>query len=306
MKGWLAVFALLTLMTAGCGDRVPFNPAAIEKHDLSGADEGSNGGQVQQQANIDAGEQKVEAAAAANDDAPSIPLPDEIKLIFKPLELEKLQQGGPSSGWKLNKTIPFGQVDGEPVSLDIYTEEPKDSYTSTMVYGVLQVHGITYVIRDLSHDFISDVSIDSPIYEVFGQLFDGQRKYVLIGAVEMFANGPGLKMYVVRDVESGELSTFSDWGEPSILDLNGDGIDEFVIEFQGLHMSWPDLTLVKAEGGKLEKSGSVLEAIRRNGWKAALKREQTPIIEISNVWEESPLVYRYVYKQGTLVRIDGP
>lgn len=303
MKGWVAILALLTLvMTASCRDREPLREAAaLGRYALVGADEGSAGGQEQHDTIIKAGESEHAEAAV-----PAMPPPDKIKLIFQPLVLDKLQQGKPSAGWRLNKTISFGEVDGEPTAMDVYVEELNDSYISTMVHGVLHVKGNSYLIRELSHDFIYENSRDAPIYK-FGHLFGGQQKFELIGAVEIFANGPGLKLFVVRDVESEELTTFSNWGEPSFLDLDRDGIDEFIIEFLGLHLSWPDLTVVRAEGGKLKRIGSVLDAIKMNEGNAAvlLKREQPPIIEISNLWDESVPVYRYVYKQGALVTKDG-
>lgn len=53
-------------------------------------------------------------------------------------------------------------------------------------------------------------------------------------------NGPGLTVYLVMDREQNRAYTFDAWGQASFLDIDGDGDEELVIEFPGLHMSPPD------------------------------------------------------------------
>ncbi|WP_040951429.1 hypothetical protein [Gorillibacterium massiliense] len=233
---------------------------------------------------------------------PLPPLPDTIKLTFRPLQLESLQPGKSDSAWKRLKSVPFGtDMQGE-MTLTLYEESKDDVYFPKQWNGVLQDKRRSYLIRDLSYSFgQAGANQEPPNVIVFNRFISGQERYKLIGAIEMNANGPGLYLLIVEDAKSGELAGFEEWGTPGFIDLDGDGADEFIVEFQGLHLSWPDLLLIRPENGNLV-AASVLQSVRRNHEDLAVlnRISKPPVIDISNIMSEHEPVYEYSYRNGIL------
>jgi hypothetical protein len=79
----------------------------------------------------------------------------------------------------------------------------------------------------------------------------------LLGGLEKDANGPGSVDYIMYDVKKKTWMIFSDWGKPQFVDLDSDGVEEFVIQFEGLHLQWPDVSIYTWNNGYLEASRSL-------------------------------------------------
>lgn len=156
------------------------------------------------------------------------------------------------------------------------------------------------------YSIVDDQPLVCPQLCVFQRYFSGQMRYELLGNVELMANGSGRKLFLVYDYDTDKLNTFEAWGEASFLDLDADGEDEFLIEFRGQHLNWPDAAVVRVENGELEMTRSLLEAERRNqGDYATIIRDRTPpIIRISNIRTENEPVYDYEYDHGVLHAVE--
>ncbi|MEK8127638.1 hypothetical protein WMW72_06875 [Paenibacillus filicis] len=236
---------------------------------------------------------------------PLPPLPDTIRPSFEPLTMNELQKGEPSPEWQLRQSIPFGQIGPSEGMLHIYEASSPDELLSSSVHGILSLPGGEYLLRDLSRSFLEQRQPGCDEVCLFQRVLPGQERVELIGSIELFANGPGLHANVVDDRDERKLQVFDNWGQVVFVDLDQDGSDELIIQFQGLHNSPPDVFFIRATEGVLEKSESVVTALGRNSWDfARLEQERTPpVISIGNVWTEAELVYAYTYRQGVLERV---
>jgi hypothetical protein len=231
-------------------------------------------------------------------------LPDRIDLTFKALPLEELRTASISPDWKLVKSIPFGTIGQEQAELNVYDENLENNILPKTYVGLLKVKEAQYLIQDLSASLVEKEQFDCSSLCVFQRFFPDQTRYKLLGSLELFANGPGRKLFIVNDVTSGTLKSFERWGEPGFIDLDADGTDEFIIEFQGLHLSWPDLTIVRSGKDTLEICDSVVNSIRKNpgDYVNLLRDSNPPMILFSNAVSEDEPIYYYSYSNGKLLR----
>ncbi|MGR8942072.1 MAG: hypothetical protein ACU83P_10835, partial [Gammaproteobacteria bacterium] len=51
--------------------------------------------------------------------------------------------------------------------------------------------------------------------------------------------------YILCEERNGELSTFSEWGTPTFVELDLDGYDEILLQFQGQHLTLPDVSVLR-------------------------------------------------------------
>jgi len=233
--------------------------------------------------------------------------PDRIDLVFNPLQLDELQRISVlTTDWELVNSIPFGQIEGKEIELDVYKVKPEDEYLGTQLNGILKIQEARYQIIDLSSSLIEIERVECPQVCLFQRLFSNQEQFELLGSIELSSNGPGLKLYVINDLINKNLNSFTSWGEPSFIDLDDDGNDEFIIEFQGQHLSWPDISLIRANNGLMEESASVLSSFSKNqGDFAKLTMgNKPPLISISNVDSENEPVYHYLYNGGVLEKVE--
>lgn len=233
------------------------------------------------------------------------PLPDQIELTFETLELRELPTGEPSPDWVFEKrvTLELEQID---VEVALYREASGDDRFRDRLHGVLTYRDRSVLLHDVSLDLMAD-DLDCYLICVFSQTLPGQDHLLLVGTVDKFANGPGLRTYVIYDKLGHVFRFFDAWGEPDFIDLDGDGDDELIIEFPGLHLNWPDVVIVRTEAERLEISWSVVHpAQRETGDYAILVKDKTPPrIRFSNIRSEEEPAYDYVYDQGSLQRCES-
>lgn len=237
----------------------------------------------------------------------SIPgMPDEIPLSFTPLPLAEPPAGGPEQGWTFVKVLPFGQAGRLDILLEIYQEVGEDSMLPAVYYGVLRKGGEQYLIRNLAASLLQGPSEEPDTGTVVcPYLFPGQTRFELIGYLDMAANGPGRKLYLLFDREQSRFNTFEVWGSPDLLDLDGDGADEFVISFRGLHLAFPDVAIIRTgAGGVPEITASILLNGRRSREDFAVLRTHDgdlPTIEIANAGSDGGPVYQYAYRKRAVL-----
>jgi len=215
--------------------------------------------------------------------------------------MEELQEGNELNNWNMIKSVSFGEIANNSAVIDIYVVNGTD-LSFKQLNGILRFKEKKYLISDLSPSFIESGSNECPQICIFQHYFQNQDRYKIIGAIDISLNGPGLKKYFLYDETLSKLLTFDEWGEPGFIDLDNDGNEEFVIEFQGLHLSWPDLSIIREVNGTLEISSSVFNSISRRQGDFAILNKDTypPTISISNVESDNNSVYSYLYHQGIL------
>ncbi|MBO2942629.1 hypothetical protein JJQ72_01345 [Paenibacillus sp. F411] len=275
-------FILLIILVSGCGSINPKYSTNIS------VEEGSD---VEMNGNSD-----------------SIEKPNHINLVFNPLMMEDIKSNTEiTTKWELIKSIPFGEIEGNEVELEIYKSNSKEDNLRSELNGILKTQEVQLVISDLADSFIEKKELDCSQFCLFQRIFAEQEQYELLGSVELYSNGPGNRLYIVYDLINDKFKSFNAWGEPYFIDLDDDGSDEFIIEFQGLHMSLPDITIIKAYNGKLGFSESVFSSIQRNpGDFATLNiNNNPPTIMISNVQSDLEKIHNYIYNQGVLERTES-
>lgn len=240
-----------------------------------------------------------------NEGSPSSTMPDKITLSFTPLEMNELQMGEVASDWKYIKSIAFGRIEDSEAALDIYEIKASSENLTNQINGVLKFKDNQFILSNLPSSLIEGDGNVCPQVCLFQRYFSNQNSFELIGSVDASLNGPGIKEYLIYDAANSKIVSIDLWGEPSFIDLDTDGNDEFIVEFQGLHLSWPDLSIIRTtKNGQLEISTSVFNSIQKNqGDFAILINENVPpIIRFSNVQSETEPFYNYTYNDGILVR----
>ena len=141
----------------------------------------------------------------------------------------------------------------------------------------MNLQGKIYVISNVSLDLLVDKAVNNIV--VFNQTFSSDSKdYYFLGGVELFANGPGFILYIVYDFSQKTWYTFDQWGSPSFKDLDADGQDEFVIEFQGMHLQLPDVTVIHMKNGNLQQSAPFADTLaEESSWSADLSDYKSKI-----------------------------
>ncbi len=233
------------------------------------------------------------------------PFPHEIQLDFQLLELEELEQAAIKSSWTYVHTWSFGRIDDRPLELAIYQEEAERANSQPDYYAVMALDGSEYLIPHVSSELArpNGEANTCPGLCLIERQLPGQDRYSLIGTVEMFANGPGLNRFVIYDRELASWVYFDQWGDPDFLDLDGDGIDEFLIQLPGLHLQWPDISIVRVESGQLEQSAPIMDLYERapGDYASFVKEAVPPLIRLGHVWNEEERAYDYHYEQGKLL-----
>lgn len=236
--------------------------------------------------------------------------PESIELQFKPVELTALVNSKIGEGWVKTRTVPFGSINGDPVVLDVY-KVPEDDLCG---FDYERVVLLTHKNENYRYPDCFSSSIEDETAEQQQALFrlDYKQKEqgvqsIVHGAVELAANGPGRMAYYYYDAIQGEWFGFEDWGYPRVSDLDGDGVEELINQFPGLHMSWPDVTIYRWSDQGLSYSASIKSTLRMPNvsFSSATLDEQTNHIKVTAVMSLEQEAYEaanYFYERGKLQR----
>jgi hypothetical protein len=206
-------------------------------------------------------EKEVVPTSTALNSMSSVPLV--VNLVFKPLQMEQLTEGKPDRNWELIKEVPFGEVKEQKIVLNIYKEPKRSDDPTANRHALIRFQDRYFPI----HDFISPELTETPTDEhstmflLQHNFSDLDNQQVLLGGIELFANGPGRVAYIMYDSMKNKWFTFEDWGKPRFVDLDSDGVDEFVIQHEGLHLQPPDITIYTWNKGIIDVSTSIKAAV---------------------------------------------
>lgn len=224
---------------------------------------------------------------------------------FTPLAIEELPQGEAGADW-----TPEGVLTGETginaadkaLNLQIFREASKTPLLPDAFYGILRSETKSYLIRGLSSAVVDKAQAGYPGVKQFNRALAGSE-LTLLASIELAANGPGRRLFLVSRMGSDSLLGFERWGEGEFADLDQDGQEELAIIFAGLHLNNPDVAVIRADkSGEWEISPSMLVfQPQRPGNYAALEQSgsQTVILLSNNRTEQEP-VHTYTYNQGLL------
>ncbi|MBD3918445.1 hypothetical protein H8B09_06730 [Paenibacillus sp. PR3] len=294
---------LIIGMLTACGDRNTMLPQEdLKDHNLQ-TESASND-------SVDSEEQESETPT------PPVPrdlLKAEIALSYQPVEVGELEKVKVKDSWKLTKTVDFGHINGESVSLSVYQEQDETAfcYESYLRVVLLDYMGEHYTNRDCGNTSLEES--DHP--EQGGSLVlldykstDEAGPIIILGAVDSGANGPGLMTYYVYDVAQDCWYSFTQWGLPSVSDLDDDGTSELVFQFQGLHMHPPDVSFGRWNDSRLEITPTVTELLRLTNQYYNSATVEDGLIQVTlDAWEEFDQTESASYKftPERLIRVDG-
>ncbi|HZG87948.1 hypothetical protein [Paenibacillus sp.] len=238
--------------------------------------------------------------------------PESVQLQFEPVERIPLVNSGAEAGWVHTQTVPFGSIDGDAVVLDVYKVPESELCGADYERVVLLNH------KDAAYRYPNacfSASIEDELREQTGALFKLDYKSyeqgatsAVHGAVELAANGPGRLAYYYFDAAQERWFVFEEWGSPRAVDLDGDGAEELVIHFPGLHMSRPDVTVMRWHAEGISSSGSVKSVLgvpnASYSMVSAMDRDRSIEIEVTAITGLDPETYvtaRYGYENGILI-----
>ncbi|WP_127530969.1 FG-GAP repeat domain-containing protein [Paenibacillus kobensis] len=261
---------------------------------------------------------EAESEAEPKSAAAHYQFPQEVALPFQAVEWNKLVQMEPKQTWKFVRTLSFGTLDGNPVSLAVYKEMDPDQlcgldYESA---ALLEYRNKTYYYNDcfsMSLETEESPLLELSLVKLGYENKDGDSRRIVHGAAELFGNGPGRMLYLVYDRDEDQWYGFDNWGSPSVVDLDGDGTMELVNQFQGLHMQFPDIDIYRWNGPELEQSLSLKSTLKLPfvGQSVAGMDEVTHRFQISaltsleeDAWDH-PLEASYNYNAGRIVRSEA-
>ncbi|QGQ96736.1 hypothetical protein EHS13_18550 [Paenibacillus psychroresistens] len=191
------------------------------------------------------------------------PHPDSVDLLFNPVEMQSVTEGKLDKSWELLKVIPFGEIDHHKVEIYTYHVPKKAEDLFEVNRAFIKFQEKYYLINDpISNDLAYFPQYEHSTVFLLQHTFSYlDNQLVMIGGIEVEANGPGRVDYLMYDLQKKTWFIFSDWGKPQFIDLDSDGEDEFVIQFEGLHLAWPDVIIYNWNKGKLEVSQSLKQTI---------------------------------------------
>jgi hypothetical protein len=153
--------------------------------------------------------------------------PDSIELQFNQVEMTALVKAEVGDGWEQTQTVPFGSISGDPVVLDVYKVPGDEFCGSDYERVVLLTHkNETYRYPDCFSASVEDENREQhqALFKLDYKRKEQETQFIVHGAVELFANGPGRMAYYYYDVGQGRWFGFEDWGHPKVVDLDRMGM----------------------------------------------------------------------------------
>ncbi|RXI96572.1 hypothetical protein DS745_22985 [Anaerobacillus alkaliphilus] len=243
-----------------------------------------------------------ETASTPGTEAAAFVPPEVAEISFKLLELDELVEGEPLETWEYIKSVPLGRLIEKDITLHVYKDTDPNSLCHYATVSLLDYDNNTYKFNDCTSEGLLQEDADG-LY-VIDILFESQeKKQIVHSSFELLANGPGRMQYIVFDVSEEKFFTFEDWGTPFTADL-----DEtlLVIQFPGLHMDWPDVTIVRWQNGQLEKSQSIKEVLGLGNQQDYVQYDEDKSLFIAYVvvdeFSEEYSEVKYTFEEGNLIK----
>lgn len=210
------------------------------------------------------------------------------ELSFRRVSMNEIRDTKPKDEWSEVQSVDLGTADGEPISILLYSEDSQNAESD--VHAFVQHAGKLY-----------DMGVNSyRLSELETQKLDGSFDDVVLLA------GIGTKLtywnVVAFDKKSDKLLSFEMVGRPEMIDLDSDGYKELVASFEGAHMNFPNVEIIRSKDAEME-SAKVIEAQNSEDPEYArlVKQDSNFVFEVGKVQEEQP--QRFKYENGRLIII---
>ncbi len=169
-----------------------------------------------------------------------------VKLQFTPY-FHPLEQGGASDEWLELGEVVLGEAAEQELVMRVYEAEPATELLPRRLTGVLSWQGEKFVIQDVAEELLSNEKGAHSAVTPYGIRLPGpgSGSYEVISSIDMFGNGPGRQLFLIHDQESGGLGGFEAWGSGQLAPATEDREAMFAIVLPGLHLSTPDMVLVR-------------------------------------------------------------
>lgn len=299
---WI-IGVLIAGMLTSCGDRNTTQPQEDLKDDKLQTESASS----------DSGDTVGQGSVAPTPSVPRDLMKAEVSLSYQSVEMEELKEVKVEDSCKLTKKVDFGQINDESVSLSVYEEQDETAfcYASYLRVVLLDYKGNHYKNWGCGNRSLEES--DQPEQGGSLVLLDFKSpaeagSKIVLGAVDSGANGPGLMTYYVYDAAQDRWYSFTQWGLPSVSDLDDDGTSELVFQFQGLHMHPPDVSFGRWNDSRLAITPTVTELLRlTNQYHNSATVEDGWIQVTLDAWEEFGQTESASYKftPERLIRVDG-
>lgn len=188
--------------------------------------------------------------------------PERVPLEYSPIEFVEWNQEIETENWLKHQTYPFGNIKGEDLFLDVYSDND-------------DVHGILYNGQTEYKILFMGFRPDDMEVNLVGYTFGTeQSKVEILGTI-----WSGLNIYyVLYDYTTESYSLFSGWGKPFMVDLNQDGVLEIIEQVEGHHNHPPDVGIIKWEKEGFVKTtlgSSILNELQLDSSRQRLMVEYT-------------------------------
>lgn len=240
-------------------------------------------------------------------------LPDRVDLSFTPLELEGLERGEKLKSWEPLKSISLGSIKGKSITLHVFDETNQDNLCSASyeTVSLVEFNGNTYKLPDCTSASLKEKKLKQALF-TSKDLKQKNHEQIIVAGVELAANGPGRMLYMVYDSSGQNLWSFEDWGLLKVVDLDHSGEKEFINQFQGLHMQFPDVTIYRWENGTIYKSLSWKKVLSINNHNqntvSLVTKSNQYIFDVRILTDYQSRTYqnvKYRYENGELQKIGG-
>jgi len=349
-RHWRRVLAcslllVMCLLLAACGDKAKAPSASSDDAVIATGEAGSEADAPVQEESVDVEEPDSEAppdgteakpepsaapegrqpepqakpeetgsAAEEEMSAATYDFPESLQPGFHPVESVELEPITPVASWELLSTLTIGYYSGEPISLEIYRPTGSEEVCtfSHEAIGILVYRGQPLRLPEcVPNDLADDAALSDAVIWLGHEYRSGGQHIYLHGTIALAANGPGRIGILYQDVTLGRWYMIGDWGKPMLADMDGDAAHELVLQFEGLHLSWPDVTIYRWHQGSWERSDRVAQlldvpeqTIHLARLVQASGRFAIELQVFLNPDLETPVSARYAYQGGILTRLN--
>lgn len=185
-----------------------------------------------------------------------------VELTYRQLDVAELTLGEAGSDWQPIQSMDFGQIANQEAIFHLFHTPASDDRAVDTINGLLQWGDKRYPLLDLLPHLEKETPDSCIGLCRMDQAVAGSKGVKLIGRIPLMATGAGLYryLYIDGDGDTG-IYSFDAWGRLQMADVNGDGIDEMLLVFEGLGNNFPDLFLLRWNGEAMEMSQSFLEGM---------------------------------------------
>jgi hypothetical protein len=171
----------------------------------------------------------------------NIGLPNQVDLTFENVTLKELKQSAPDSSWVNSDTYSFSQLNGKPISINVF--ESNDEFND--LYANIQYRDETYPLyfpigfvgNEIEINFLKqNYSLNNETIHLIGSIGTSARGY----------------QYIIYNEVTNKWFIFFNWGIPEVFDINHDGINEVLLQFQGMHLNPPNVNVLQVGENSFE------------------------------------------------------